>query len=129
MSHRQQVASWFTRWGFATLVALAGLVALVVSATVALPSDIPGVALQAAPVYRIEVGGAIFIGLYLAAMSFALALQNRAFTEIGTAGVRAETLGEMPQSLIIQERALEILSDKLDAMRDLLDERESERDD
>jgi hypothetical protein len=34
----------------------------------------------------------VFLGLYLATMAFALALQNRGFTEIGSSGIRARDL-------------------------------------
>jgi hypothetical protein len=110
------------RWGFAALVGAAALAGLGASATVALPADIPGVALQAAPVYRLEVGGAIFIGLYLAAMAFVLALQNRAFTEIGTGGMRARSLGDLPTTLRTHERALKGLLEVLDEIWDLRDD-------
>jgi hypothetical protein len=80
-----------SRWGFAAAIAIATLLAFVLGATVAIPADIPAIALQAEPVYRLEVGGSIFAGLYLAATALALALQNRAFTEFGSSGVRART--------------------------------------
>ena len=93
-------------------------VGLVVSATVALPADIPGVALQAAPVYRLEVGGVIFVGLYVAGMSFVLALQNRAFTEFGYTGVKARSLRDLPEALLNQEQKLTVLSKFIDEVRD-----------
>ena len=70
--------------------------------TVAVPSDVPAVALQAPAVYRLEVGGAIFVGLYVVTMAFVLALQNRAFTDIGTDGVRAQSLSDLPGTLMAQ---------------------------
>jgi hypothetical protein len=124
MNRRQEIASWLSRWGFAALIGVAALVGLGVSATVSIPAEIPGVALQAAPVYRLEVGGAIFVGLYLAAMSFVLALQNRAFTELGTNGIKARSLRDLPSSLLKQERALTVLSEVVRAMGDRLDDRE-----
>jgi hypothetical protein len=66
------------RWGFAVLVAVAIAIGLLVALTVAPPPDVPAVALQAPIIYRVEVGAAVFLGLYLATMAFALALQNRA---------------------------------------------------
>jgi hypothetical protein len=103
--------AWISRWGFAALVAAAGLTGMAMGVTVALPSDIPAVALQAAPVYRLEVGGVIFLGLYVVAMAFVLALQNRAFTEFGTGGVKAQSLRDLPASLLKQERAMKVLGE------------------
>jgi hypothetical protein len=99
------------RRGFAALVGVAFLVGLLAGATVALPADIPGVALEAAPVYRLEVGGAIFLGLYFAATSFVLALRDRAFTELGTNGIKARDLRDLPTSVLNQERSLTVLSE------------------
>ena len=72
------MTAWITQWGFATLVGFAAVLGLVVGTTVEVPADIPAVALQAAPVYRMEVGGALFAGLYLVTMAIVLALHNRA---------------------------------------------------
>jgi hypothetical protein len=90
---RQWVMSWLQRWGFAVLVVLAALGSLLVAARVATPAEIPGFALQAAPVYRMETGAATFVGFYLLAMALVLALHNRGFTEIGMSGVKAQDLG------------------------------------
>jgi hypothetical protein len=57
-------------------------------------------------------------------MAFVLALRNRAFTEIGTDGIRAESLGELPRALLTQERALSVLSDRVDEIGNLRDEEE-----
>ena len=65
------------------------MIVLQVAITVTPPADLPSVALRASPVFRVEVGAAVFIALYLATMAFVLALHNRGFTEIGTSGVRA----------------------------------------
>jgi hypothetical protein len=111
------------RWGFATLVGVAVLVGVIVGATVAVPIEIPAVALRSGAVYRLEVGGAIFVGLYFVAMAFVLALRNRGFTEIGTDGIRAESMEEVPRSLLTQERALKVLFEKVNEMGDLHDGR------
>lgn len=87
------------------LVGLAVALGLMAAATVAVPADIPAVALQAAPVYRLEVGGALFTGLYLASMAFVLALRNQGFSEIGTSGVRAHDLGRLPELAAFDRRA------------------------
>jgi hypothetical protein len=89
---RYLFALFVARWGFAVFVAFAILLGGVVALTVTAPSEVPGVALQAAPVYRVEVGLAVFFALYVVAIALALALRNRGFTEIGTAGVKARDL-------------------------------------
>lgn len=118
-----RIGRWAAHWGFAALVGGAAVVALIAGATVAVPAAIPGVALEAAPVYRLEVGGAIFIGLYLAAMAFVLALQNRAFTEFGSGGVRARSLRDLPETLLVQERTLSALINAIASITDSHDER------
>ena len=55
-----------------------------------MPDAVPDFALQVAPVYRLEVGAACFVAVYLAAMAFSLALDGRGFAELGTRGLRAE---------------------------------------
>jgi hypothetical protein len=120
--HSQQIKAWFVRWGFGAMVGVAAAIGLLVAAKVAIPPAIPGIALQAEPVYRLEVGGAIFIGLYLVAMAFVLALRNRAFTEIGTGGMRARSLGDLPTTLRTHERALKGLLEVLDEIWDLRDD-------
>jgi hypothetical protein len=79
------------------MVAIAIAVGLVAAVTVAAPPDVPAIALRSASVYRVEVGAAVFLGLYIAMMAFALALQNRAFTDIGTGGVRARDLATVSE--------------------------------
>ena len=105
-----EVMAWMERWGFATLVGFAVVLAFVVGATVAVPGDIPTVALRAEPVYRLEVGGALFAGLYVVAMAFVLALRNRGFTEIGTDGVRAHDLGRLPEAIVADRLVFEDLA-------------------
>ena|GEM_PF-3625667 len=76
------------RWGFTAMVVVAIALGVVAAATVAPPADIPAVALRAIVVYRLEVGAAVFFGLYVATMALVLAMHNRGFTEIGGAGVK-----------------------------------------
>jgi hypothetical protein len=52
MKSRDDIWALIVRWGFGALIAIAVGVALMAGATVAIPADIPGVALQAVPVYR-----------------------------------------------------------------------------
>jgi hypothetical protein len=118
------ITAWMARWGFAILVSVATVAGLIAGATVTVPAGVPGFALQSTAVYRLEVGAAIFLGLYFVAMAFVLALRNRAFTEISTDGIRAESLGELPRALLTQERALGVLSEMVDEIGSLRDERE-----
>jgi hypothetical protein len=112
------------RWGFAVLVAVAIAIGLLVALTVAPPPDVPAVALQAPIIYRVEVGAAVFLGLYLATMAFALALQNRGFTEIGTGGIRARELSEASQYAAAEQAEMELISELKDEVDDLRSWRE-----
>jgi hypothetical protein len=116
MGGRYATKQWLVRWGFAALVGTVAIVGLAVAVTVSIPAEVPGFALAAAPVYRLEVGGAIFVGLYLAATAFVLALQNRAFTEFGSGGMRARSLVDLPTTLQTNERALKGLLEVLDGI-------------
>jgi hypothetical protein len=118
-----RVLHWIARWGFAAMVGAAVVASLFAGVMVAVPSDVPAIALQAPAVYRLEVGGAIFAGLYVVTMAFVLALQNRAFTEIGTRGVRAQSLSDLPGALMAQEGALNVLLEVVDELEGLRDHR------
>jgi|SRR4051794_25538804 hypothetical protein len=73
------------------LLVMAGLAAAgYLTASVRVPDPVPDYALQAAAVYRLEVGAACFALLYLAAMTFLLALDGRGFAELGTHGLKVE---------------------------------------
>jgi hypothetical protein len=72
------------------LVDLAGSAYL--AATAPLPAAVPDYALQAATVYRLEIGAACFVAIYLAAIAFFLALDGRGFVEFGTRGLKAEQI-------------------------------------
>ena len=115
MRRRRLFGLLLIRWGFAGLVAVAIAIGLVAAFTVTPPMDVPAVALQAPVIYRVEVGAAVFFGLYLATMAFVLALQNRGFTEIGAGGIRARELAEASQALqqapvLLRLRELETLA-------------------
>jgi hypothetical protein len=75
--------------GFPLLVIAALAVAGYLAASVRVPTPTPDFALQAAAVYRLEVGAACFAAFYLAAMALVLALDGRGFAEVGTKGLRA----------------------------------------
>ena len=116
MSRRRLFELLLVRWGFALLVTIAIAIGLVAALTVAPPTDVPSVALQAAVIYRVEVGAAVFVGLYLATMAFALALQNRGFTEIGSGAVRAQDLASVSRDLIDAKVAAELLEDAIEQL-------------
>jgi hypothetical protein len=107
------------RWGFAAMVSVAIVVGVVTAATVAPPEDIPSIAMRAVPVYRVEVGSAVFLGLYLATMALFLAMHNRGFTEIGTGGVRAQGLAAENDA-----EFEEVLIDLIGEVGDLREERQ-----
>ena len=98
------------------MVLAAIAVGLIGAVTVRLPADVPAVALQAAVVYRVEVGAAVFVGLYGATMAFALALQNRGFTEIGSGGIRARGLAA---DVVDEGHEMELVLELTDEVRDL----------
>jgi hypothetical protein len=98
----RSIIGWAARWGFAVLVGLAMVTAVCVAWTVELPAEIPSFALQAAAVYRLEVGAAVFAAAYLGAMALVLALNNRAFSEIGTSGVKAHDVSGKVQTAAIR---------------------------
>ena len=114
---KRAVKAWMERWGFAVLVGTAAVLGFVVGATVTVPGEIPAVALQAEPVYRLEVGGVLFAGLYMVAMSFALALRNRGFTEISTGGLTAHDLGRMPEAVVADRRLFDELAAAITEIR------------
>lgn len=109
------------------MVAVAILVGLVVAMTVTPPAELPSVALRAAPVFRVEVGAAVFIALYLATMAFVLALHNRGFTEIGSSGIRARDLAEVSDGLISEDESRALVTDLLGEFGSLIDDRQKER--
>jgi hypothetical protein len=105
---------FLARWGFAAAVAVAIGIGIVAALTVAPPEELPSVALRAAPVFRVEVGAAVFSGLYLASMAFVLALHNRGFTEIGASGVRARGLAAVSEGVLAESESRELLADLID---------------
>jgi hypothetical protein len=112
------------RWGFAALVAAAIAVGLFVATTITPPAELPTVALRAAAVYRVEVGGAVFLGLYIATMALSLALHNRGFTEFGSGAIRARDLAAVSADAISAEASRELLDDVMQEVRELSDWRE-----
>jgi hypothetical protein len=106
---------WFARWGFALMVAGSIGGGFVAALAVNPPATVPAVALNATSVYRLEVGGVLFAGLYIAALAFALAVQNRGFTEIGSGGIRAQDLAvTLPELIAANEAVSERLSEAVE---------------
>ena len=112
------------RWGFAALVVGAIAVCFFAAATVTPPTEVPTVALNAEAVYRVEVGGAVFLGLYIATIALSLALHNRGFTEFGAGAFRARDLAAVSAEAISAETSRELLDDVAEEVRDLNDWRE-----
>jgi hypothetical protein len=110
MRRRTLIQLLVVRWGFAAMVAVAVCTGIAAGAIVAIPADMPSIALSAEPVYRVEVGAVVFFGLYLAAMALVLAMHNRAFTEMGTGGIRASGLAA-ERDAGYEEVALELLEE------------------
>jgi hypothetical protein len=80
---------WLEDYGFAVLVLVELAIAGWLAAMSALPSPVPDYALQSGEIYRLEIGAASFIALYLASMALVLALYGRGFVELGPSGMRA----------------------------------------
>lgn len=68
--------------------------------------------------YRFEVGAAIFLISYFGALMLALALRNRAFTEVGAGSLRAQDLGSTEQQETIRDQG-ETLTRMVDAVEKL----------
>ena len=69
-----------------------------------------------------EVGGALFAGLYLVTMAIVLALHNRAFSEIGTDGVRARDLGRLPEAIAADRRMFDAVAALVAELREGADD-------
>lgn len=117
MRRRSLIEQLVVRWWFGAVVAVAVAIGFTVAITVTPPSDLPTVALRAIPVYRVEVGAAVFFGLYLATTAFALALHNRAFTEVGTNGFKAQDLAAAEEEKIYFEELATGLMEEVSSLR------------
>lgn len=125
MRRRRLIELLVVRWWFAAVIAVAIAIGFVAAMTVTPPSDLPTLALKAIPVFRVEVGAAVFLGLYLATMAFALALHNRAFTEVGTNGFKAHDLAAAEEeSIYFEELAMELLMEEVSSLQAWRTERE-----
>lgn len=118
--------AWIARWGFSFLVGVAALGSVYLAWKVAVPERVPDFALQAEAIYRIEVGAAAFLGMYLVAMAFVLALHNRGFSEIGVHGLRAQDMTDMSHQGTIRsdQKSLEAFESAMDAVERSVEELE-----
>ena len=114
------ISKWLAAWGFALLVGASIVAAILIAADVPVPSPVPNFALKAAAIYRIEIGAAAFLGLYLVSMAFVLALNNRGFSEIGMSGLKAQDIANREQQWAIdaQEKALESVNTMVSELED-----------
>jgi hypothetical protein len=119
MSRRKLFGLLLVRWGFALLVAASIVFGVVAAVTVRPPGDVPTVALQAAVIYRVEVGAAVFFGLYVATMAFMLALQNRGFTEFGGGGIRASAVAAASEEATSEFDDMDLVFELMEEVRDL----------
>jgi len=110
MRRRTLIQLLAVRWGFAAMVGVAVVTGVVAAVTVAPPPNLPSIALGALPVYRVEVGAAVFTGLYLGATALFLAMHNRAYTELGTSGIRASALAA-EEDAEFEELTLELMEE------------------
>jgi hypothetical protein len=104
---------WLRDFGFPVLVLGALAMSGYLAASVPVPDSVPDFALQAAAVYRLEVGAACFAAFYLAAMALMLAFDGRGFAEVGTRGLKAT---DVIQAANKQEVSL---AERAEANRDL----------
>jgi hypothetical protein len=121
------VRRWLRNYGFSLLVLAALAASAYFATTVPAPHPAPDFALRASIVYRLEVGAACFVAFYLAAMAFVLALNGRGFAEIGTRGLKAETVvrvadGEQQEALLEQARINQRAEENLERAEGILDD-------
>lgn len=82
------------KYVFALLVVMALACAIYFARSTAVPEPVPDYALQAAEIYRLEIGVAFFVAFYLATLAFLLAISGRGFAEFGTKGLKIEKVIE-----------------------------------
>ncbi|HWN73129.1 MAG TPA: hypothetical protein VNN15_04910 [Solirubrobacterales bacterium] len=100
---KERAGRWTGQHAFAIAVGLAALVAAYLAWSAVVPQQVPDFALRAKPVYRAEVGAAVFLGQYLVIMAFVLALNNRGFSEIGVKGLKADEMGSRNRQGVVEE--------------------------
>lgn len=108
------------------MVMVAVVAGMMAALTVVPPSEIPAFALQAVAVYRVEVGAAVFLGLYLATMALVLAMHNRGYAEIGTGGIKAQGVAGVSADEFVMDLLAE-LADEIDDLEIRVEERSDVR--
>ena len=71
--NNSELQQWFRTRGFPVLVLAALVISGYLAASARVPTPVPDFALQAASVYRLEVGAACFVLFYMASWAFAFA--------------------------------------------------------
>jgi hypothetical protein len=84
------VRRWPEQYGFAFLVFVAMVCASFLAGSIHVPKPVPDYALQAAEIYRLEIGAAFFAAFYLVTLAFLLAIGGRGFTKFGPHGLAVE---------------------------------------
>jgi hypothetical protein len=95
------------KYGFALLVVMALACAIYFAGSVAVPEPIPDYALQAAEIYRLEIGAAFFVAIYLAILAFLLALSGRGFAEFGTKGLKIQQVVERSENGFLHQAEID----------------------
>ncbi len=115
---------WLRDFGFPILVLAALASSGYLAASVPVPDSVPDFALQAAPVYRLEVGAACFAAFYLAAMALMLAFDGRGFAEFGTKGLRVtEVIRAATEQEVVMNSVVETLKEQEERLERLEEER------
>ena len=99
------------------MVIAAAAIGFATGVTVAVPTEIPSSALQAVPVYRLEVGGALFTGLYIVSMAFVLAFQKSRLHRDRDGRCQGAESRKVPDAVLTQEDSTRMLREMIDEMR------------
>jgi H+/gluconate symporter-like permease len=121
------VARRLKGYGFAFLVFVALACASYLAGSATAPEPVPDYALQAAEIYRLEIGAAFFVAFYLAVLAVVLALGGKGFTELGTRGLKAQQVVAQQSLPPSQERLNDRMLQKLQSLEQQLETLEAER--
>jgi len=91
-------------YGFAFLVFVAMVCAGFVAGSTHVPKPVPDYALQAAEIYRLEIGAAFFAAFYLLTLAFLLATGGRGFAKFGPHSLAVEQVIRNGKALRHQAR-------------------------
>jgi hypothetical protein len=98
------------------------LAALVLSLAAALatppPQRLPGLALGAVLVWRVEIAAVVFAAGYAAIVTLRLALHGRTFTRVGSDGVEIPQVGLERAAAQTTQRTAEGLTESIGELRD-----------